>query len=93
MMKEKELFYKNNLLNLEFNKYLVEHPSFAARIPKGARIVLLPLYNHDLYQENLRLAKKQLESGQQLNYIKISELAPPAKSRIKKPILETSITE
>jgi hypothetical protein len=92
-MNEKELFYKNNLLNLEFNKYLIEHPSFAMRIPKGARIALLPLYDPELYQENLRLSKIHLESGQKVVYIKISELAPPPKSRIRKPILEKNINE
>lgn len=90
-MNEKELFYKNNLLNLEFNKYLIEHPSFAARIPNGARIVLLTLYDSELYQENLRLSKKYLEANQKVLYIKIGELAPPPKSRIRKPVLEQSI--
>ena len=90
-MNEKDLFYKNNMLNLEFNKYMIEHPGFAARIPKGARIVLLPLYDPDLYQENIRLAKKYLESDQKVIYIKIAELAPPPKSRIRKPILEKTI--
>ncbi len=90
-MNEKELFYKNNMLNLEFNKYLIEHPAFAARIPTGARIVLLPLYDPDLYQENLRLSKKYLESNQKVIYIKIAELAPTPKSKIKKSILERSV--
>jgi len=48
-MNKKELFYKNNMLNLEFNKYLIEHTAFAARIPKDARIVLLPLYDPELH--------------------------------------------
>jgi hypothetical protein len=90
-MNEKELFYKNNMLNIEFNKYLIEHPAFAARIPKGARIVLLPLYDSELYQENLKLSKKYLESNQQVLYIKIGELAPPPKSRIRKPVMEKNI--
>ena len=90
-MNEKELFYKNNLLNLEFNKYLIEHPTFEARIPKGARIVLLPLYDPELYKENLRLSKKYLESNQKVLYIKIGELAPPPKSRIRKPVLEKTL--
>jgi hypothetical protein len=90
-MNEKELFYKNNLLNIEFNKYLIEHPAFAARIPNGARIVLLPLYDPELYQENLRLSKKYLELNQKVLYIKIGELAPPQKSRIRKPTMEQSI--
>ncbi|UCE05940.1 MAG: hypothetical protein JSW07_20510 [bacterium] len=73
--------------NLEFNTYLIEHPAFAARI------VLLPLYDPELYQENLRLSKKYLKSNQKVIYIKITELASPAKSRIKKPILKKGVNE
>ncbi len=69
----------------------MEHPAFAARIPNGARIVLLPLYDTEPYQENLRLSKKYLETNQRVVYIKIGELAPPPKARILKPILEQKI--
>ena len=41
-MNKKSFAYKNILLNTEFNKYLVEHPEVADKIPNNALVVLLP---------------------------------------------------
>ena len=39
---EEELFLKNITLTTEFNKYLVEHPEFAEKLPQNCAVVLLP---------------------------------------------------
>ena len=38
-MKKKELAYKNLLLGVEFDKYLVEHPEIIDRIPNRSTMV------------------------------------------------------
>ena len=86
-MTEKEIFIKNNILMGEFTRYMVEHPKFAARVSKGARVVLLPKDDPELCEFNKRVAHEHLEKGQEVVYIHIEKLAP-AKSRLVRPHLE-----
>jgi len=62
-MKKKELAYKNLLLGVEFDKYLVEHPEIIDRIPNRSTMVFLPEYDDELYEANLKLAKKSVARG------------------------------
>ncbi|MFQ5769802.1 MAG: DUF5647 family protein, partial [bacterium] len=39
---DEELFIKNITLSTEFNKYIIEHPEIADKIPPNAAVVLLP---------------------------------------------------
>ena len=58
-MTSKSWTTRNMLLGFEFDKYLIEHPAFAKRIPHGATIILLPERDKELYRKNLSLATKE----------------------------------
>ncbi len=44
-MTEKEIFEKNLILSTEFDRYVMEHPEFAEKLPLNAQIVLLPFFS------------------------------------------------
>lgn len=81
-MTEKEIFEKNLILSTEFDRYVMENSEFAEKLPNNALIVLLPADNSELCNINIELAKKQRETGQQIVYIHIGEIAPQM-SRLK----------
>ncbi len=87
-MTEEILFNENITLSTEFNKYLLEHPEIAEKIPIEAQIVLLPEYNKELYNENLRIAQKRKETNRPVVYIRIKKMLPEIKSRIENVELE-----
>ena len=87
-MNTKELFEKNLLLTTEFNRYVLEHPEVAKRIPKDAMVVILPEYDQELSEENLKIAKAKREKNQPMILVKVKRLAPARKSRLVKPLLE-----
>ena len=64
MMTEQEIFSKNLILTTEFDRYVLEHPEFAEKIPENAQVVLLPEDDLELRQKNIEIAKAQRESGQ-----------------------------
>lgn len=77
---------KHAILATEFGRYVVEHPEFAAEIPKNSQIVL-QVEGDEKYNEWSRtIAKKQRERGQKAVYVRIKGLRP-AKSRIIQPVL------
>lgn len=77
---------KYDELFTEFNRYVLEHPDFAKRIPPDALIVLLdkndPLFN----RESLRRVESYREHDDDPNrsivYIQVGRLAP-ARSRLR----------
>ena len=85
---EREMIEKNMSLNIEFSKYIFEHPEFDDKIPKGAQVVLLPEYDEDLSAYNLRIAEEQREKGQPVVYVRIKQLLAPRLSRVSKAELE-----
>lgn len=86
MMSDQELFSKNLILSTEFDRYVLEHPEFASKIPKNAQIVLLPKDDPELRQKNIEIAKAQRESGQPVLYVEIEKVAPQM-SRLVNPVL------
>ena len=86
-MIKKEIFIKNNILMGEFTRYMIEHPKFADRVPKGARVVLLPKDDPELAELNRQIAHEHLEIGQTVVFVHIKKLIP-AKSRLVRPQLE-----
>jgi hypothetical protein len=70
----------------EFDRYVRDHPGFAAKIPRGAQIVLQlpdqPKFNAWVR----RLARNQRETGQPVVVVEIRKLLP-ARSRICSPKL------
>lgn len=86
-MRKEDLFRKNHLLGIEFDRYLLEHPEIIEQIPDGAEVIFLPEDDPDLLQENLKIAKdKRLKSGTIL-LVKIGKLSPP-RSRLQDVKLE-----
>jgi hypothetical protein len=72
----------------EFEQYIIEHPRFAERIPYGAQVVLLPTYDKELRNYNLRNAQINAEPGRPVVHIEIDRLRP-RRSQIVKPRLKT----
>jgi len=87
-MTTQELFEKNLVLTTEFNRYVLEHPDVAERIPKNAVVVILPEYDQELAEENLKIATARKENDQPMLLVKVKKLAPERKSRLIKPRLE-----
>jgi len=71
MMTEQEIFSKNLILSTEFDRYVLEHPEFADRIPENAQVVLLPEDDLELREKNIEIAKAQREPGQAVVYVEI----------------------
>ena len=87
-MTKKELFEKNLELSNEFSRYVLEHPEVAERIPKEALVVILPEFDNELAEENLKIARENKEKNQPMILIKVKNLAPERKSRLIEPKLE-----
>ena len=90
-MSKKNAAYKNIVLNTEFNKYLVEHPEVADKIPNNALVVILPDDDPALCRKNLALARRHREKDQPVVHVRIKKLAPPPKSRLVQPRLRVGL--
>jgi hypothetical protein len=73
-MTREELFRKNQQLSTEFDLYLLEHPEIEGRIPDKAMIVLLPEYDKELSEINMKLAEANREPGQSIVYVRVEKL-------------------
>ena len=78
--KFKELF-------IEFTRYVVEHPEFAALIPQDAQVVLLDYKDPTYSLEAIKFAQQAKQTDDVSNrpvvYIEIREMAP-VQSRLQK---------
>ena len=83
--------YKNIVLNTEFNKYLVEHPEVADKIPNSALVVILPDDDPALCRKNLSLARRHRDKDQAVVHVRIKKLAPPPKSRLVQPRVKLAL--
>ena len=90
-MNKKSVAYKNIVLNTEFNKYLVEHPEVADRIPNNALVVILPDNDSALCRKNLSLVRRHREKNQPVVQVRVRKLAPPPKSRLVQPRLKVAL--
>ncbi len=84
MNKEKEMTERNIELSAEFSKYLFEHPEIENIIPAGAEIILLPEFDPELKEFNLKLGKSIEAEGDKVVYIIIKSIRPKTLSRIEK---------
>ena len=89
-MNKKSVVYKNIVLNTEFNKYLVEHPEFADKIPNNALVVILPDDDPALCRKNLALAQRHRGKDQAVVHVRVKKLAPPPRSRLVQPRLKVA---
>ncbi len=86
-MTEKEIFTKNLILSTEFDRYVLEHPEFAEKIPLNSQVVILPEDDRELCRINMAMAEKQREEGQQVVYVHVGSV-PPQISRLANVSLE-----
>ena len=90
MLTKDEVVERNITLSFEFSLYVMEHPSFARQIPKGAQVVLLPQDDPELCEVNRESAEKAKmiddEPNRPLVYVEIERLRP-IRSRLVGPRL------
>jgi len=77
---------RNAEIGEEFDRYVIEHPAFAAKIPRGAQVILQLPDNPKFNSWMRRLAAKQRRPGQPAVLVHIGKLLP-ARSRIRAPKL------
>jgi len=80
---------KHATLVAEFDRYVIEHPEFAKKIPKNAQVILQVCGDDEYNNWSKQLANKQREPGQNIVYVKVKGLKLP-KSRLIKPELALS---
>jgi hypothetical protein len=90
-MTREEAVNKNLDLSFEFDCYLFGHPKFAEQIPDNALVVLLPKFDKELREYNLRVAKKNQEPNQPVVMVDIESLRPQ-RSRLVRPRLKVAAT-
>ncbi|MCS6937171.1 MAG: hypothetical protein NZ610_01180 [Candidatus Bipolaricaulota bacterium] len=73
---------KHGMLIREFNKYVREHPRFAAKIPANARIILQLEGDEEFNRWSEQLGRSHLEPGQPVLFVIIKHLRPD-RSRIQ----------
>lgn len=88
MDKEKEMVERNIELSAEFSRYIFDHPDMEEKITVDAEIILLPEFDKELKEYNLRLGKDMESKGEKVVYILIKDMRPKALSRIEKIELE-----
>ena len=86
-MRKEDLFRKNHILGVEFDRYLLEHPEVIEQIPDGAEIYFLPEDDPDLFRENHKLAEAKRLTSDTVVLVKIGRLVPP-RSRLENVRLE-----
>ena len=58
-MTEKEIFTKDLIFSTEFDRYVVDLPELAEKIPLNGQIVFLPDDDSELCRINIEIAEKQ----------------------------------
>ena len=91
MDKEKEMIERNIELSAEFSRYIFDHPEMEEKIPIDAEIILLPEFDKELKEYNLRLGKDMESKGEKVAYIVIKDMRPKALSGIEKIELESAV--
>lgn len=79
---------KQATLATEFDRYVMEHPDFAAQIPSGAQIVI-EIEGEESFNTWVRsLAERQRENGQAIVRVRVRRLMP-IHSRLEDPVIES----
>ena len=90
MNKEKKMIERNIEISAEFSRYLFEHPELEEKLPVGAEVILLPEFDRELKEYNLKLGKA-IESEQgEVVYVAIKNMRPKILSRIEDVRLEAA---
>jgi hypothetical protein len=88
-MRKEDVFQKNHLLGIEFDRYLLEHPDILEKIPENAEIYFLPDEDSELSEENIKMAEAQRSRGKGVLLVRIGRLSPP-RSRLQDVRLESA---
>ena len=91
MDREKKMIERNIELSAEFSRYLFEHPEIEDNIPVNAEIILLPEFDLELKEFNLKMGKDIKAEGGKVIYVKIKNIRPKTLSRIEKIELESVV--
>ena len=83
MNREENLIERNIELSTEFSRYLFEHPELEEKLPQGVEVILLPEYDDELKEYNLKLGRDIEAEGEKVIYIKIKNIRPKIISRIE----------
>ena len=83
MRAKKDFSEKNTMLVREFDKYILEHPEFAERIPDNALVVMQMEGDEDFNKWAREAAQNIADKQTPPIYITITELKP-VRSRIEK---------
>ena len=75
---------KHAILMTEFDRYVMEHPKFAAKIPRNAQVVLQVEGDEKYNVWSRKLAERQRELGQPVIYVHTKGLKP-VRSRLVRP--------
>ena len=86
---EKKLVERNLDLIFEFEKYVLEHPELAEKIPRDAVVFMKVAGDQKFNRWSARCAKKQAEKGGFLISVTVQKLGP-VRSRIKGLTLEAA---
>ena len=74
MNKEKEMIERNIEISAEFSRYLFEHPELEEKLPVGAEVILLPEFDKELKEYNLRLGKNIESEDGKVVYVAIKNM-------------------
>ena len=75
---------RHAILVTEFDRYVVDYPEFASKIPRNAQIVLQIEGDKEYNEWSIKLSEKQREAGQHVVYVRVKGLRP-VKSRLIEP--------
>ena len=74
---------KNTMLVREFDRYILEHPEFAEKIPDNALVVMQITGDDEFNEWAKRTAQSMAEKNNLIVYVTVTELKP-VRSRIEK---------
>ena len=74
---------KNTMLVREFDRYVLEHPEFAEKIPDNALVVMQITGDDEFNEWAKRTAQSMAEKNTPIVYVTVTELKP-VRSRIEK---------
>lgn len=86
-MDKRRFVEKNSMLVKEFDRYILEHPEFADKIPNNALVVMQIEGDEEFNNWTREMAQSVAEKDTSIVYITITELKP-VRSRIENLTLE-----
>ena len=91
MSKARNLIERNIELSVEFSRYLFEHSEIETKIPVDSEIILLPEFDKELKEFNLKLGKDIEANNGKVIYVVIKNIRPKILSRIEKIELDPAV--